>query len=247
MTTHLADVCCARLAPAALGHLGGLRARPGVAVLSGPAGLWLFWPAGDEELAREVLALEGAELYLRRDGQWRRPGLHLPVFDVPDPSGARPLSAGLFPAPVQPLPPGRPAWQPVRIALVRDDTPRPATALYTTLADLVRWADRATSRQIEGLRGACCRAQVLVVGCRLPPVAHAPGSPGVRFWGKRVLVPLGFRPDPALEEGVLREALRLGEDELALLLDDGVEVIPGDAFGPLTRAGIRLAGEDAPT
>ena len=83
MTTHLADACCARLPPAALPHLAPLRARPGVSLLRGGDCLWLYWPAGDEGLAREVLALQGAELHLPRDGQWFRPGRHLPVVDVP--------------------------------------------------------------------------------------------------------------------------------------------------------------------
>jgi hypothetical protein len=85
------------------------------------------------------------------------------------------------------------------------------------------------------LVAARCEGAALLRG-RLPALV------GERFWGKRVLVPAGRRPDPAVGEDVLAAALRLGED-VALLTDAGADVFPRDAFGPVSRAAVRLALE----
>ena len=65
-----------------------------------------------------------------------------------------------------------------------------------------------------------------------------------RYWGKRVLVPLGFRPDPELSEAVLLEACGAGRNEIVLLDSRGTIVIAESAFEPLTRAGLRLAARE---
>jgi hypothetical protein len=240
MKASLADTCCARLPAAALAHLGALRACPELRALAAGEHLWLFWPAGQAELARAILAVGGAELLLHHEGSWRRFGVHLPAFDVPDPEQARPLSALLFPAQVRPVPAGEPAWQPAPLSLVRDATPRAASALRVALDDLVRWADSATTFEMELLQGALSGDEVLLRGSRLPALG------GARFWGKQVLLPLGHRVEPALAEGVLGAALHLQNEEIALLTQEGAEVIPLDAFGPVTRAGVRKAAKRTP-
>jgi hypothetical protein len=98
---------------------------------------------------------------------------------------------------------------------------------------LSAWADSAPSDDIEAVEAAICGETVLLRG-RLPALV------GERFWGRRLLVAAGWRPEPDLAEGVLAEALGLGDD-FALFASDGVEVVPSTAFGPLTRAGVRLA------
>ena len=75
----------------------------------------------------------------------------------------------------------------------------------------------------------------MLLGGRLPAV------PGERFWGDRVLVPAGFRPEPDLPPYVLRSACDVAENELLLLDLAGAAAIRDDAFEPLTRAGVRLA------
>jgi hypothetical protein len=165
----------------------------------------------------------------------------LPAFDVPADSDARPLPSVLFPAPVKAEASAARTWSPVPLILVRDGLPRPATTLRGALTELGRWADGATSRWLEGLSAAIREEEVLVRGERLPPVVGAE-----RFWGSRVLVPLGFRPEPALAESVLAAALGLSADELAVLGEDEVEVVLGLSFGPLTRAGLRRALGEAP-
>lgn len=55
------------------------------------------------------------------------------------------------------------------------------------------------------------------------------------------MTPLGFRPEPLLPEAMLASALALNPDEIALVHSEGMEVIPAEAFAPLSRAGVRLA------
>jgi hypothetical protein len=154
----------------------------------------------------------------------------------------------ILPEPLKIVPPGRDAPRPVRLGLVRDDrqAARPAAAMQCRLSQLAAWSDRAPSGWIGSLNGARCApaggdpgaAEVLVLGpaIRLLFFEDAP-----RFWGTDVLIPLGYRPDPELSERALREALGAGDDELIVLDDRGPELIPREAFRPLTRAGIRLA------
>jgi MoxR-vWA-beta-propeller ternary system domain bpX2 len=77
---------------------------------------------------------------------------------------------------------------------------------------------------------------------RPPGRVHLPAlEEGTRFWGSDVLIPLGHRPEPDLADRALRQAVGAGPDDLVVLDDDGVELIPRPAFRPLSRAGIRLA------
>jgi hypothetical protein len=122
------------------------------------------------------------------------------------------------------------------LGLVRGDRPRPATALRCAPDVLARWADTATTARIERLSGAWDGSRILVRGRALPEVPS-----GERFWGNRLLIPLGFRPGPDLPERALLKALHAGDEELFLLEADGCEVVPLAAFQPLTRAALRLA------
>lgn len=238
MTANLASAGLARLPAEMLGRLGSLRARTDVRVHAEAGWLWVTWPVPDEELARWLLALPGANLFARREQSWYPLDGHLPFFDVPDLQRGKHLSSLLFPSPVTPVEPGPASWEPVGVTLVPDDHPRPATALRLSRSTLAAWADSATSQQLAKLTAATCEDQVLVRG-RLPAL------PGERFWGMRVLIPAGWRPSPALAEDVLVQALRLGAEDVALMEPQGVEVIPGGAFGPVTRAGLRLIAEVA--
>jgi hypothetical protein len=234
-TTEGAD--CACFPAPGLGHLAALRTRPGLRVLVRDGRAWLFW-AEDEEVTRAALAVCGAELFCRRGGHWYRRGEHLPAFAVPDAGEARPLAALLAPAPVRPEAcEGRPAV-PLPLRVVREEAgvSRAATALRCPAAALRDWAARATSSELAALSGARCGDEVLLRGARLPALAGAE-----RYWGATVLVPLGFRPEPSVAEAVLAEALGVrSADEVCLFGPDGAEVIPNAAFGPVTRAGLRL-------
>jgi hypothetical protein len=79
----------------------------------------------------------------------------------------------------------------------------------------------------------------LLVGNRLPLLSESE-----RFWGRRVLVPLGFRPEPALGQGALCEVLHLDSEELAILRSESMEILPGSVLEPLSRAAVRLASRE---
>jgi hypothetical protein len=236
MANPLDNVSCARLPAAALPALAGLRCLPGLAVRLDGAHAWLHWPPAEERVLRSLLPLPGIELYERREGLWYRPGRHLPSFEVPGEAGGQPLEHVLFPEPVEPEPPPTPALRPDAIRLARDGKARPATAMRCGLAALAHWAETATSARLAGLRAARRGANVLLLGRRLPALAA-----GRRLWGERLLVPLGFRPEPALPEKTLLEALRVGVGELVVLDANGAEVVPADLFRLLSRAAVRLA------
>jgi hypothetical protein len=131
-----------------------------------------------------------------------------------------------------------PFWQPTPLTLVRDDQPRPTSALGCRLRDLEPWINSATTRQMEALQAAWNGERVLLLGSAFASI------PGQRYWGRDVLVPLGWRPKPLLPETILCAALNLPAEEIALFAEH-VERISRSAFGPLTRAGVRLALEGA--
>jgi hypothetical protein len=236
------ELCCARLPRTALAYMAAYRTRAGLCVCIDGEAVWVYWDAADDEVLHRVLALHGAQVFQRRDGQWYAPGHSLPHFGVPDPSEARPLISALTPERIEPETYAGPAVAPAVLTLVRDDRPRPATALLCTLAELVPWLELATDPQLDGLRAAWCPPrQVLVMGDRLPPLAA-----GTRFWGRLVLVPLGLCPDPEVSEKALAEVLGMGASDIALWTDSRVEVISDSVMGPLTRAGLRLATRGQP-
>lgn len=235
MNPPLAEVCCAFFPTASLAWLATLRVHADIRVRMLGDCAWLWWTPGDEVVLQRVLALHDVAVFARREGRWYRPGQHLPAFDVPSEEGARPVLHVLTPAPVQPDC-GAPSFQPLTVRLLPDGRPRAASALYCTLADLADWAEQATSRQLAMLTAVCSGPRVLLRGERLPPLLEAE-----RYWGRTILTRLGFRPEPEMSEGVLRQALGLQDEEIALLGDNGFEAIDARRFQPLTRAGVRLA------
>jgi hypothetical protein len=254
MTTPLQEVCRASLPRQALPVLAGLRARSGVEVTLEGERAWVSWPEGDEEVLRRVLPVSGAELYVLREGRWHRFGRHLPAFGASPANEPQALDRVLFPAPVQPVPPPGLELRPIPLGLAPDRRPRQTAAVLCGLTELVAWADTVPSARLAKLRAAHRDGRVLLLGETLPPLASAE-----RFWGERVLVPLGCRPDPDLPESALRAALGAEAEELLFLRAAGcslsplsplgrgeterasVEVIPRAVLAPLTRAGLRLA------
>lgn len=235
MHAILDEVCCACLPAASLAGLASLRVHAEIRVrlLGGLA--WLWWRTGDVVVLQRILALHGVKVFARRGGRWYRPGQHLPAFEVPNDEGARPLLHILTPAPVH-VESGIPSISPLALRLVREDRFRPASAMCCSLADLADWAEQAPAKKLAMLTALRAGERVLLRGERLPALLSAE-----RYWGRSILTPLGFRPEPEASEGVLREALRLQNEEIALLGENGFEVIDAQRLHPLTRAGVRLA------
>jgi hypothetical protein len=234
--TPFDDVCYASLPESALPRLAPLRCEPGVQVAVHEGRLWVRFEPGSERVLRCGLPLAGVELFAFRDGAWRRFGESLPAFDFPQDLQLLPLYQALFPAPVLPVPPGAAALSPIRLMLKPDDRPRPTTAMYCSLSVTRAWADTAPATQLERCHGVIRDENVLVVGTGLPVLERSE-----RFWGRLVLAPLGFSPDPDLPETALREAAGVLSEELLLLRQDRAEALPRAAFGPLSRAALRLA------
>ncbi|HEX8200742.1 MAG TPA: hypothetical protein VF590_09660 [Isosphaeraceae bacterium] len=240
MTSNLDQVSLASLPAPALAVLAPLRREPGITVTLRGDRAWVRWEPGAEAVLRRVLPVPGVELYVLHEGRWHRPGHHLPAA-VPEAEAsaadeALPLHRAITPVPIRATPPPAAAPEPARLGLVRTEGVRPATALRCLLEELSPWAESATTAEIRGLRAARSGAEVLLRGERLPALAA-----GQRFWGERVLVPLGFRADPDLPEPALQEALGVPDEAILLLEAEGFEAIPRAAFRPLTRAGLRRA------
>ena len=247
----LDDATCARIPAEGLASLAGLRRSEGISVVLDGEAAWVYWEPGDDRVVRAALPVPGVEFFERRGESWHRVGRRLPCFEGGPPALDRepsPLSRVLFPSPFRAeMPqPGDPERMPLR--LIRADRPRPTSAALGPLTELARWAESAPSAAIEGLRGAIRAGSVLVLGRDLPQWA---GS--TRYWGAKLLVPIGYEVRPNLPEASLIEALGDPTREvLRVVPDEGgdgfeVEAIPLDAFRPLTRAGIRLAAVGAPS
>ncbi len=236
--------------------LARLRGRGEFRVLITGRVAWLSWEPGADGaldlLVRAILPLAGAALYVERDGHWFRLGEHLPVFEVPrgDLADWVPLERAIFPEPVNGVRPLRDPEDPMPLRLVRDalSQARPASALRCSLSSLRSWAEGATSSQLAALCGAWIRAdlsdgsegQVFLTGSSeaLPVLPE-----GVRFWGTDLLVPLGFRVEPNLPAAAVRRAAGARHDELAVIDQDGIELIPRTVFARLSRASIRMIEE----
>jgi MoxR-vWA-beta-propeller ternary system domain bpX2 len=239
--SHPLQACrAARIPASGLALLAPLRATAGILVIPGePA--WLTWEGQRPDVIAAVLAIPGAELFEPRDGRWFRPGERLPVSELPPPGDAVPIDRAIIPAMVAHVEPPPRAIRRVPSQLVRSDAPRPTTALRCSLAALQTWADVALSADIVHIKAARNGDVCWLLGSKLPSLAGAE-----RFWGDRVLVPLGYRAEPDWSEAALREAANVGPDELLILTLDANEAIPSDAFRPLSRAAIRRKRPDPP-
>jgi hypothetical protein len=255
MTTPLDDVCCASLPLAALPSLAAVRCVPDVTVAVVGERAWLRWPPGNVEVLHCVAAIAGVELFKPHGGLWYRPGEHLPAFGLPLHEPSQSLFQAIVPSPVRAESSPAPQLETVLLRLVREERPRTATALWCSLAALRKWADRAPTAELAANHAARCDDQVLLLGRRLPPL---PGAQ--RLWGERLLIPLGFRPEPALPESALLDALQVAAEEVIvcrtslLSRPDGFgepsyetqfEIVPRSALQPLTRSAVRLALAEA--
>jgi len=233
MASILRNASMARIPARALDRLGRLRAHAGVRALLQGEQCWVAWDGAADVLA-QLLVVPGVEFLEQRGPHWYRCGCSLPTFDVPQRAFA-PLAGLITPAPVAPAPAAPVAFPRVVLALRRSDQPRPATAMLCTPAALAAWAEMAPTRHIEALQSARAGDTLLLMGANLPPLQGAE-----RLWGERVLCPLGWAPTPDLPESALLEAIGAGGDELAILRQAAIELVPRHALAPMTRAGARL-------
>jgi hypothetical protein len=233
----LENVSCARLPRDAIALLASLRTERGMQAALTEQYAWIRWEAGNEVVLRLVLPIHDAVLFHFHDGRWHQFGQTLPAFDFPADLDYQPLAHVLFPAPVQPIPPLPMREQPLSVVLKREDRPRKTTALLCPLSSLLGWSDTVPTARLTSLQAIHLHGRALVFGVDLPPLIE-----GTRFWGRDVLIPLGYVPDPALPESTLKEAAGLQADEMLLWQPEQIEVIERAMLSPLTRAGLRLSG-----
>jgi hypothetical protein len=229
-------VCAAWLPQTHLKFLAGVRCRTDVSVITSGERAWVTWPTGIEEVWQALLPAPACEFYQEHNGLWYKLGSRLPATGFPPKGEAKSLDAVLFPAPAQAELPPALAAKPVRLTLVADDKVRPTAALRCSITDLQDWADRATTKELADCRAASCGESIFLRGSRLPAVLGAK-----RYWGERVWIPLGFRPEPNLPETALRAAAEVSLGEILVLTQQGAEAVPEDAFAPVMRAGLRLS------
>lgn len=228
-------VTAARLPAAALPALAPVRTRPGVTVAFADWSAWAFFAPGDEAVLRCLRPVSDVAFFSPRGNHWHAFGRRLPSGERPPTEDARPLDRVLFPEPLAPVPPPESFGRPVPLTLVCGGKVQPTAALCCSVAAVAAWADGATTFELSSVRAARRGARAVLLGARLPAIA------GRRYWGHRVLLPLGMRADPDLGDEALRTACDVADDELLLLDETGPAAIPEAAFAPLTRAGVRLA------
>jgi hypothetical protein len=240
MFLAFADLERARLPAAALGRLAALRCEPRVQVALHDRELWIRWDTGRDDVARSLLPLSGCRLYGRHNGRWHAWGEALPAFDVPEALRFRPVYEVVFPAAMHPISAGGRLSEPVALALVPDSVFRPTHALECPLDSFLAWADSVPSCALARYQGAIQEQRLLVLGNNLPWLED-----GERFWGRSVLVPIGFRPQPFLVEADLRRAAGIDSSDLLILRSERSELVATDQFSYLTHAALRLARAEA--
>lgn len=231
MRSILANAGLARLPASALALAGRLRGAGRIGVHLDGSIAWLRFDAPAPDIISALLPAPGAIFYELAGKQWRRCGSRLDA-DVPV-DGFTALEAIIFPAaaPSPEPPPDLPP--PAVLTLAPSDKPEPARALLCKAAALAAWASLAPDAAVTTLRAARAGGSVLLLGDALPAID------GRRYWGERVMLPLGIRARPDLPESTLAEALAVPSDCLALI-DETLELVPLSAFAPLSRASARL-------
>jgi hypothetical protein len=235
VSSPVARCSCARIPLGSLGALAALRAREDVRCATDGTNAWLHWRAGDGEVLIAVLAIQGSVLFERGDdGEWRRAGERLPGEAVL--AASRPLREFIELPAIDAVAPAPLALAPAKVRLVAADAMHATSAALAPLAAVAKWAETATTAQLESLLAARAGELVLLFGERIPLLEGAE-----RFHGERVFAPLGKKIVPALGEADLAAALGAREDELVFVREGAVEIVPERALRPLTRASVRLA------
>jgi hypothetical protein len=235
---HVQDITAATLPLAGLGALADLRCTPGIAVVISKDQAWVTWRGADDSVLERLLPLRGARFYRQDQGIWYRHDSRLPASGVPFEGEAKTLEKILAPESFTREMPDHPTLQPMGITLAVSEQRREVTAILCGLTKLAAWADKVPLNRIRGLEAARLGDRVLVRGAKLPAMAGAE-----RFWGDRVLLPLGSRLQPEVPASAMCDALGLTSNELLLWSEAGLEAIDCDCFRALSRASIKLALE----
>ena len=243
---RFANVERAAIPTAAMARLAVLRDRRGLEVALSGRHVWLRWPDGDESIAQTLFAIPGSRLFEMREGRWHEPNRSLPAFDMPEPQcRLRPIAAVDFAAAAIETTPAT-DFAPIAmpLALVADEhaIAPPTLAMTCPLDAFSAWAREVPPSRLRSLRAARGGTRLFVLGKSLPRI-----DGDERFWGRSVLVPLGFRPSPDFSESALRTLVGVAESDLLVIRKDGCERIAQDCFTTLSHGALRLAAREAAT
>ncbi len=203
---------------------------------------WIVWDSPDPALVHRLMTIPNSRLFSRESGGWTLLGNRVPSFNLPiDVDNGRSLVHEIIPAHLEPTTPDSAPLSRVELRLVRDPIglERPATLLICDIGTLTEWADMAVSSAFDRLSGATSGRAAIVRGAPLPTIVATS-----RYWGNRVLCPLGFQLNPALPEPAILQAHNVPKDRLLIFHDEepvSHETVPLSVLVPLSRASIRIA------
>jgi hypothetical protein len=236
MFATLANVRAARFPIAGLAALAPVRSQGAIRVIEFADEAWVFWDRDEATILQLLIGIPGVEFYVKGRAGWMRIESKLPRFDVPPLDAANDLQLTILPDAAEPTRVSESTFQRIAVSLVRCEKQRPTTALCCEVSALRDWADTALTSEITRVRAIRSGNRAWLLGNDLPALPAAE-----RFWGKRLLAPLGYRPEPDWPEPILLEVAGIEKKELLVMHLDRAETLPMEAFQPLTRAAIRLA------
>ena len=210
-----------------------LRILPGIHAAIGIDRAWLRGERLDDALDSELRLVPGAELF------------HLVAGERLIPRG-RQVPTGLLPTaswlPLRDLLPltcatraTAAAVMPTSLMLVPGADEAPTVGLLLPWAAWRTWVDHAPAHRLVPLRFACSTTrQALILGEPLPPL------PGLALWSfGACLLPAGQTLAPRMRPEWLARRLGLAAGERALITTTAWQLLPADAFQPVTRAAVR--------
>jgi hypothetical protein len=212
-----------------------LRLHSGIEACDVGDALWLHGAGGFENIGQLLHRIPGLTAFIvNADNSITLTGKRIPTGKLPD----GPWSAFNGIVTLRPQPAALPATISTKapISILRSLREQEPGAM---LMELRQWADYAVSAprvRLDPLRFAVCSdGRVLVVGHPLPPV---PGEYFINLGG--LLIPCGYEWRPRLEPAILRRAMNLHADDMALFrADTSYERVRGESFVRATRSAAR--------
>jgi len=221
--------------------LARCRLIPGLEVAEEADSLWVRGPELTPAHQQLLLAIPAAERFeVALDGALRPAGRRLASGRLPALEWQRAADAVRVALPAAAFA-GTPL-RPAAIELIRTAEVRPPNLLLVDAAAWTRYGETAPQvRLARWTFAAGAESRVLIRGLPLPPL---PGRPFTEEDG--IALPAGWGLARAVSPAVLREVLRIGSGDLALMAPDGrwEHLVAGD-FVPASRGALRslAAGE----
>jgi MoxR-vWA-beta-propeller ternary system domain bpX2 len=200
--------------------------------------LWVRWPIESFDVAMAVFGISRVELFRSSGLQWYRAGSRIPIdFSPPDHDRFCSIQRLLIPSKIEWDGPSG-AVRPMTLLLAPSDVRRATSAMKARASDLIAWAECTPRSRLASKLAAIEGEMVWLLGADLP------WAPGPRWWGDRILCPLGLEPVPRLSEEFFVQALGLADGESAVLerteVGTRASMFTRSAFDPLTLSGLRM-------